>query len=99
VFAMAISTRQSKLFSSMRAPLTAALPFAEEHGRYQVNELCENASLFGVGGKILLLVPSLHSTLIFLKIFSITCIIHGWSHLGKSGGRILYKTSVPRIYC
>ena len=49
---MAISTPLSKLFLSMRVPLTIALLSVEEHGHYQVNELCGNASLSGVEGAL-----------------------------------------------
>ena len=51
-FVMAISTPLSKLFLLMRVPLTVALLSVEEHGHYQVNELCGNASLSRVEGAL-----------------------------------------------
>jgi len=99
VSAMVTSTRPSRPFSLMRAPLTVAPPFVGEHGHYQVNELCGNASLFVVEGKLSLLVYHFLAGSFSKKIFSPTCVINGWSHLGENCGRIVYKTSVPRIYC
>src|SRR6266567_8337794 len=88
VSAMVISTHPSRLFSLMRAPLTVAPLFAGEHGHYQVNELCGNASLFGVEGKPSLLVYHFLAGSFSKKIFSPTCVIDGWNHLGENRGRI-----------